>query len=714
MIKNVVMIRKSLSEPVFIMFIISMLTMPSACKRYSPEPPVAKKILMELNEHGNTRIDNYYWLRERENPEVINHLEAENEYSSAVLKHTKPLQDKLYNEIIGRIKQTDESVPYFENGYYYYTRFEEGGEFPIYCRRKGSFEADEEIMLNVNDMAKGHSYYHVSGLNVSPDNRMLAFGIDSVGRRKYNLGFKNLETGELLPDNISGTNGYVAWGNDSKTVYYTTQNEITLRSEKVFRHVLGNDPDDRDMVYFENDETYRVGVFTTKSKEYIMIVSSSTLSTEYRYTNANKPSGDFTLFHPRERDMRYSVDHHGEKFYILTNWNAMNFRMMETPLNLTRKENWKELVPHRNDVLLSGIEIFNDYLVLSERKNGLSQLYIYNWNDKTGNYLEFPEEVYAAWVSINPDFDSELLRYSYSSLTTPNSVFDYNMTTGEKILLKQDEVIGDFDSGNYEARRLYATAGDGTKIPVSLVYRKGIEKDGTNPMLLYAYGSYGMSTEPRFSSVRLSLLDRGFIFAIAHVRGGQEMGRYWYEEGKLLKKMNTFTDFNDCAQFLIEQNYTSPQHLFAQGGSAGGLLIGAVINLRPELYRGVIAAVPFVDVVTTMLDDSIPLTTAEYDEWGNPNDPVYYQYMLSYSPYDQVSRQDYPAILVTTGLHDSQVQYWEPAKWVAKLRDYNTSKNPILLHTNMEAGHGGAAGRYQRYLEIAMEYAFLIDLAGVD
>lgn len=707
------MTRKSLSEPLLIMMIISFSVFPGACKKISPLPPVAKKYPVELMANGHTRIDNYYWLRERENPEVISYLEAENEYTRAMLRHTADLQERLYDEIIGRIKQTDESVPYLENGYYYYTRYEEGKDFPVYCRRKGSMDSEEEIMLNVNDMAEGHSYFNVSGLNVSPDNGILAFGIDSVGRRKYALRFKDLESGRILDDNISGTTGYVAWGNDSRTVFYTTQNDITLRSEKVYRHLLGNDPDKRDMVYFEEDETFRVGVLTTKSKKYVMIVSSSTLSTEYRYTDADCPAGEFVVFHPREKEMRYSVDHHGDRFYILTNLDAVNFRLMETETGRTGRNNWRELIPHRDDVLLSRIEIFNDYLVLSERKNGLTQLYLYRWKERTGHYLGFPEEVYTAGISVNPDFDSELLRFSYSSLTTPNSVYDYNMATGEKTLLKRDEVLGDFDPDNYHAERIYATADDGTSIPISLVYRKGIEMNGSNPLLLYAYGSYGMSTDPRFSSVRLSLIDRGFIYAIAHVRGGQEMGRHWYEDGKLLNKINTFADFNACARHLSETRYTSPQHLFAQGGSAGGLLIGAVINMEPELYRGVIAAVPFVDVVTTMLDDSIPLTTGEYDEWGNPNDPVYYEYMLSYSPYDQIGVRDYPAMLVTTGLHDSQVQYWEPAKWVAKLRDHKTDDNVLLLHTNMDAGHGGAAGRYQRYREIAMEYAFLIDQAGL-
>ncbi|MGF1586029.1 MAG: S9 family peptidase [Bacteroidales bacterium] len=696
-------------EYAIIMMLISLFTLP-ACKQNKTQPPVAERIPVELTNHGQTRIDEYYWLRERENPEVISYLEAENEYTKSMLSHTESLQEELYNEIIGRIKQTDESVPYLENGYFYYTRYEEGGEFPVYCRKMGSLDSEEEILLNVNDMALGYSYYHVSGMNVSPDNRILAFGVDTVGRRQYSLRFKDLETGNFLPDEIPSTNGYVAWANDSKTVFYTTQNEITLRSENVFRHVLGNNTQSLDLVYFEGDETYRVGVFATKSKEYIMIVSSSTLSTEYRYVKADDPSIDFQVFHPRENDLRYSVDHHGEKFYILTNWEATNFRLMETNIRQTGKRFWTELIPHRNEVLLSGIEIFNNYLVLAERENGLTQLYIHQWDNQQGHYLDFPEEVYTAGISVNPDFNSDLLRFSYSSLTTPNSVFDYNMANGERTLMKQDEVLGDFDPNNYQSERLYATAEDGTKIPISIVYRKGVSLDGSNPLLLYAYGSYGISSDPRFSSVRLSLIDRGFIFAIAHVRGGQEMGRQWYEDGKLLNKMNTFTDFNDCARYLIEMNYTNPQNLFAQGGSAGGLLVGAVINLEPELYRGVIAAVPFVDVVTTMLDESIPLTTGEYDEWGNPNDPVYFNYMLSYSPYDQVKPANYPAILVTAGLHDSQVQYWEPAKWVAKLRTHKTGNSPLLLNTNMEAGHGGAAGRYRRYREIAMEYAFLLDL----
>ena len=692
------------------MLTLSLSFISGSCSNRKIKPPVADKIPYSMTVHGHTRIDDYYWLRERDNPDVIDYLNRENEYTAAMIRHTETLQEELYQEIVGRIKQTDESVPYPDNGYYYYSRFEEGREFPVYCRKKGNLDAPEEIMLDVNDLAEGHSFFNVSGLNVSPDNKVLAFGVDSVGRRKYTLRFKDLETGDLLPDIISGTTGYVAWAGDTRTFYFTTQDDVTLRSEKVYRHTLGNDDDVSELVYFEEDDTYRVGVFKTKSDGFIMIVSSSTLSTEYRFTEADDPNGVFKVFHLRENDLRYSVDHHDEKFYIVTNWEAVNFRLMETPAGKTSKENWKELVPYREDVLLSGIEVFNDHLVLSERKDGLRRLFVYDWDKKTGHQIEFPEEVYTAGISVNTEFDTDLLRFSYSSLTTPNSVFDYNMKTRERVLLKRDEVLGDFDPGNYQAKRLYASAGDGTRVPISLVYRKGMEMDGSNPLLLYGYGSYGSSTDPHFSSVRLSLLDRGFIFAIAHIRGGQEMGRYWYEEGKLLNKMNTFTDFNDCARYLIEQNYTTPRKLFAQGGSAGGLLIGAAINMNPELYRGVIAAVPFVDVVTTMLDESIPLTTGEYDEWGNPNDPVYYEYMLSYSPYDQVSRHDYPAILVTTGLHDSQVQYWEPAKWVSKLRDYNTGKNVILLKTNMDAGHGGAAGRYRRYREIALDYAFLIDL----
>jgi len=704
--------KKFFSRQAVLLWFALFLIMQTGCKM-EPTPPDAEKKPHEITTHGDTRVDNYYWMRDRENPKVIEYLEAENEYADAMMAHTEDLQEKLFDEIVGRIKETDESVPYFDNGYYYYTRYEEGKEFPIYCRREGSMDAEEEILLDVNEKAEGYDFYQATGLSVSPDNKMLAFGADTVGRRRYTIHFKDLTTGEILDESIPVTTGGSVWGNDSETLFYTTRDYNTLRADKIHRHKVGDDPDDSELVYYEEDNTFRVGVSRTKSREYIMIVSSHTLSTEYRYLDADNPGGEFTLFQPRERDMRYSVDHHGDNFYIVTNMDAPNFRLMKTPVNRTGKENWQDVIPHRDDVLLSGIEIFTDHLVVSERKDGLTQLRVMEWDGDEDYYLEFEEEAYTVRTSRNPDIDTDVLRFSYTSLTTPSSIYDYNMNTGERELLRQDEVLGDFEPDDYEARRYFATADDGTEVPISLVFRKGTELDGNNPLLLDGYGSYGSSRDPSFSSVRLSLLDRGFVYAIAHIRGGQEMGRHWYDEGKLLNKKNTFTDFIACTEFLIENNYTNPDLMFAQGGSAGGLLIGAVINMRPDLYRGVISRVPFVDIVTTMLDESIPLTTFEYDEWGNPNDPEYYEYMLSYSPYDNVEEKDYPAMFVTSGLHDSQVQFWEPTKWVAKLRDKKTDDNPLLLRTNMEAGHGGAAGRYQRYRETAELYAFLLDLAGI-
>ncbi|SFG36492.1 S9 family peptidase [Pontibacter chinhatensis] len=676
-----------------------------------PQPPVAKKVPKELTTHGHTRIDNYYWLNQREDPEVIAYLNAENDYTKQVLGHTEELQQKLYDEIVGRIKQNDETVPYKDNGYWYFVRYEEGKEYPIYARKKETREAKDEVMLNANERAAGKKYYAAAGLSVSPNNQLLAFGEDTVSRRQYTIRFKNLQTGELLPDAIPNTTGGAVWANDNKTVYYSVK-DPALRSFKIFRHTLGTPASQDKEVFHEADETFSTYVFKTKSDKYIIIGSHSTMAQEYRYLDANNPNGGFKVIQPRERGLEYSVDHFGENFYIVTNKDgATNFKLMQTPVTKTGKENWKEVIPHRKDVLLEGIEIFKDYLALQERKDGLTQIRIKGWKDaKTDYYINFEEEAYTAYIGNNPDFDSKELRFGYTSLTTPYSTYDYNMQTKEPELLKRDEVVGDFDPNNYEAKRMFATADDGTKIPVSLVYRKGLTLDGNNPTLLYAYGSYGNSMNPSFSSVRLSLLDRGFVYAIAHIRGGQEMGRQWYEDGKMLKKKNTFTDFIDASEFLIEQKYTNPDKLFAMGGSAGGLLMGAVINMCPELYKGVIAAVPFVDVVTTMLDTSIPLTTGEFDEWGNPANKEYYDYMLSYSPYDNVEAKAYPNMLVTTGLHDSQVQYWEPAKWVAKLREMKTDDNMLLLHTNMEAGHGGASGRFQRYKETALQYAFLLNL----
>jgi oligopeptidase B len=699
------------------LFLILSLTLGSAsCHKaeVAPRPPVAEKIKHEVTANGQTRIDYYYWLRERENPKVIEYLKAENDYLKAVMKPTEALQETLYQEIVGRIKQTDMSVPYRWQGYYYYTRFEEGKEYPVYCRKKGSLEAAEEVLLNVDTLAEGHAYFHVAGFTVSADNNLIAYGTDTVSRRLYTIHFKNLMTGETLADEIPNTSGQGAWANDNKTVFYALKDTTTLRPFKVMKHILGSDPAEDKEVFVETDETFNVYVYKSKSKKFLFIVCDSTLSTECRFMDADNPDGEFKVIQPRERDLEYSVEHFKDKFYIRTNYQAKNFRLMATPVDRTTKENWQEIIPHRDDTLLENFDVFDNFLVLEERSAGLIQLRLIRWQDRSEHYLDFGEETYEASIGNNPEFETDWLRYDYSSLTTPNSTFDYNMATKEKKLMKQQEVLGGFNPEDYHAERLSATASDGVKVPISLVYRKGLQKNGDNPLLLYGYGSYGASTNPYFSSVRLSLLDRGFIYAIAHIRGGQEMGRAWYEDGKLLKKKNTFTDFIACAEHLIAEKYTRPEKLFAMGGSAGGLLMGAVVNMRPDLFKGVVAAVPWVDIITTMLDPTIPLTTNEYDEWGNPNNKEYYDYMLSYSPYDNVEAKNYPALLVTTGLHDSQVQYWEPAKWVAKLRAMKTDNNPLLLDTNMEAGHGGASGRFRRYRVTALEYAFFLNLAGIN
>lgn len=680
--------------------------------KFTATPPVAEKIPKELKIHNNSRIDNYYWLNQRDNPKVIDYLKAENSYLDTMMSHTNDFQKSLFDEIVGRIKQTDESVPYKDNGYFYYRRYKEGKEYPIYCRKKENLDSEEEIMLNVNEMAKGYEFYQVSGLAVSPNNQYLAYGVDTLSRRKYDVFIKDLKTGKILKDKIHNTTGSATWANDNASLFYQLKDE-TLRPYKIMKHKLGDDSTSGLEVYHEKDPTFRTFVYKTKSNKYLVIANYSTLSREFRFLDADNPDGKFKIFHAREPKLEYSISHYGDKFYIVTNWNAKNFKLMETSVNATSKENWKDLIPHREDVLLEGIEIFKDYLIVNERENGLTKLRVIKWDDNSEYYLDFEEETYTADISINRDFDTEILRYEYSSLTTPNSTYDYNLSTKKKTLLKQQEVVGEFNPKDYHAERLYANADDGTEIPISLVYKKGLEKDGTNPLFLYGYGSYGASMNPYFSSVRLSLLDRGFIYAIAHIRGGQELGRDWYDDGKLLNKKNTFTDFIACGKYLIDQKFTNSEKMFAMGRSAGGLLVGAVSNMASDLFKGIVAAVPFVDVVTTMLDESIPLTTGEYDEWGNPNDKQYYDYMLSYSPYDNVEAKNYPAILVTTGLHDSQVQYWEPAKWVAKLRAMKTDDNLLLLKTSFESGHGGKSGRFEKYRETAFEFSFLLDQLGI-
>ena len=691
--------------------------------------PVAEKIEKELTIHGHTRIDNYYWLNQRDDKKVLDYLRAENEYTSKRLAHTKELQVKIFDEIVGRIKKTDTSVPYKEHEYYYYTRYTEGMEYPIHSREaevgstdmiptilkdldSGKQRVGEEIMLDVNKMAEGFDYFDVTGLDVSTDNNILAYSVDTVSRREYTIYFKNLTTGKLYAESIPKTTGAVTWANDNKTVFYSVKDE-TLRSYKILKHVLGTSTDEDIEVFHETDEIYSTYIYKTKSKKYLVIGSHATLSTEFRILEADNPDGEFRIFHPREQKMEYSISHFQDKFYVRTNENALNFKLMETPLNATGKENWKEIIGHRDEVLIEDIEIFKDYLVIEERNKGLLNIRVIRWDSKEEYYLDFPEETYSSYIGYNPDYDTHQMRYGYTSLTTPNSTLMFDLDKRKSKLLKEQEVVGDFNKDNYASERVYAKADDGTMIPMSLVYRKGLDRNGDNPVVLYGYGSYGASMDPYFSSVRLSLLDRGFIWVIAHIRGGEDLGRAWYENGKMLKKKNTFTDFISCAEYLITEKYTKQEKLFAMGGSAGGLLMGAIINLRPDIFKGIVAAVPFVDVVTTMLDETIPLTTGEYDEWGNPNVKEYYDYILSYSPYDNVEAKDYPAMLVTTGLHDSQVQYFEPAKWVAKLRDMKTDDNLLLLHTNLDAGHGGQSGRYRQHKETAMEFAFMLDQIGV-
>jgi oligopeptidase B len=678
----------------------------------NPKAPIAPIKPKNLEKHGDVRIDNYFWLNDRENPEVIDYLNKENDYYNAVTANTKGFQTALFEEMKGRIKEDDESVPYLYNGYYYITRFEKGQDYPIYSRKKGTLEAAEEIMFNCNDMAKEHKYFQLGGVSISNDNQFAIFCTDVIGRRIYSLQIKNLVTGEILSDKVEQTTGNAVWANDNKTIFYTKQDEKTLRSDKVFKHKMGASTEQDELVYFEKDDTFNVSVSKSKSKKYITIASGSTLTDEYQTILADEPDSKFKIFQKRVRGLEYSISHYGDSFYVVTNKDkATNFKLMKVNENNTSQENWVDLISHRSDVLIEGIDIFKDYLVVSERSNGLNKIRIMPWSGKGEYYLPFELETYTCYTTTNVDFDTDILRYGYQSLATPSSVIDFNMKTKTKEIKKEQEVLGGkFDKNNYTEERAWATATDGTKIPISMVYRKGIKRDGKNPLLLYAYGSYGISMDPYFSTTRLSLMDRGFIYAIAHIRGGEDLGRQWYEDGKLLKKKNTFTDFIDCSKYVIAEKFTSAEHLYAEGGSAGGLLMGAIVNMAPQLYNGLIAQVPFVDVITTMLDDSIPLTTGEYDEWGNPNVKKYYDYMLSYSPYDNVKAQDYPNMYVSTGLHDSQVQYWEPAKWVAKLRVTKTNDKQLFLDTNMDAGHGGASGRFEALKEVAKEFTFLLDL----
>jgi oligopeptidase B len=711
--------------------IVGLLFILSSCKtdntintKQSAKAPIAKKIPETLTIHNDTRIDDYFWMRlsdEQKNAEtpdgqtqdVLDYLNAENEYLKNTMEHTEKLQENLYNEIVGRIKKDEQSVPVTDNGYSYYSRFEEGGDYKLYCRKKIGIDTKEEIILNGPEMAKGYAYFGIGRQAVSPNNKLLAYGIDTISRRRYSIYFKDLKTGEILSDKLENTTGSVTWANDNTTIFYTTKDIKTLRSNKIYKHVLGTSQADDMLVFEEKDDTFSCGIYKSKSKKYLLIWSSQTLSTELRFLNANTPNGTWKIIQPREKDLKYSVSHYEDYFYIRTNLDAKNYRLVKTPVSATTKENWIDVIPHSEERFLQSIDLFKNYLVVSERINGLRSIRIKEWKGDE-HYIEFNDPAYLAFTTSNLDFDTKVLRYNYTSLTTPKSTYEYNMDTKKKVLLKQEEVLdSNFSSNNYTSERIFTTADDGTKIPISLVYRKDIKKNGENPLLLYSYGSYGNSSEPKFSSSRLSLLDRGFIYAIAHVRGGQEMGRDWYENGKLLKKKNTFTDFINCGEFLIKEGFTNSDHLYAYGGSAGGLLMGAVLNIKPELWNGVVAAVPFVDVISTMIDETIPLTTFEFDEWGNPKIEEYYNYMKSYSPYDNVEAKAYPNILITTGYWDSQVQYWEPAKWIAKLRNLKTDNNLLLMDCNMDTGHGGASGRFERYKRTALTYAFMLDLENI-
>ena len=675
--------------------------------------------------HGLQLQDDYFWMRlsdeqkaakelDAQTTEVVDYLKAENAYTKEAMAPTEGLQEKIYEEIVGRIKKDDESVPVLDKGYWYYSRYEEGKEYPYSCRKKGSMEAAEEVMLDQPSMAEGHNYFAIGGRSVSPDNNLLVYGVDTISRRQYTLYIKDLSTGEVFADRIPETTGGATWANDNKTLFYTKKDPLTLRSSQVYRHVLGTDVSEDVLVYEEKDETFSCGIGKTKSEAYLMIASYATVSTEYRFLDANDPNGEWKVLQPRERDLEYSVSHYGDDFYIVTNRNAKNFKLVKTSTDATTYEHWEDVLGHRDDVLLEGIEIFNRWLVVDERKNGLTQIRLIRWDGSEDKYISFNDPAYSAGVGANPDFNASRLRYGYTSMTTPSSVLEYDFDSGEITQLKQQEVLGGtFDPANYVSERLMVEARDGAMVPVSIVYRKGTERNGKNPLLLYAYGSYGASMDAGFSVARLSLLDRGFVYAMAHIRGGSEMGRHWYEDGKLFNKMNTFNDYIDCGQAMVDEKFTSSDHMYAMGGSAGGLLMGAVMNMAPNLFNGVIAAVPFVDVINTMLDESIPLTTGEFDEWGNPKDKAYFDYIMQYSPYDNVAAQDYPHTLVTTGYWDSQVQYWEPAKWMAKLRDVKTDDNLLVMQCNLEAGHGGASGRFERIKEVALEYAFMFMLEDI-
>jgi oligopeptidase B len=689
---------------------------PESMPKSAPVPPIAAVRPHVVESPHGSRTDEYYWLRDdtRADPAVIGYLEAENAYKAAMTAHTEALEEKVYGEIVGRIKQDDSTVPYRLRGHWYYTRYETGQEYPVYARKAGTLDAPEQVMLDVNRMAEGHGFFQVGSSAIAPDNNLLAFTEDPVGRRQYRLRIKNLATGELLPDLIENVDPHIAWTADSRSILYLEKDPETLLARRVLRHVLGTDPAQDTLVYEQDDDSFYTSVGSTKDERYVTIFARSTVSTEMRYADAADPALKFRVFLPRERDLEYYPDHLDGRWIIRTNWQAPNYRLMEATVGEEGdRANWRELLAHREDAFVDGFDLFRDFLAIEERSDAMRKIRIRPWGGGKDFYIGSDEPAYTTSLGVNAEIDTHIVRYEYTSLTTPMTVYDYDIQTGERQLMKRTPVLGGFDSANYRTELVWAPARDGAKVPVSLVYRTGFRRDGSAPMLQYGYGSYGATMDPAFSVARVSLLDRGFVFALAHIRGGQEMGRRWYENGRLLHKKNSFTDFIDVTRHLVKEGYADAGRVSAMGGSAGGLLMGAVSNMAPADYRAIVAQVPFVDVVTTMLDESIPLTTNEFDEWGNPAKKEYYDYMLSYSPYDNVARQAYPAILVTTGLHDSQVQYWEPAKWVARLRARKTDANPLLYRTTMEAGHGGKSGRFQRFREIAEEYAFIIDQSGI-
>ncbi len=676
-------------------------------------PPIAKIIPKVDSMYEDIRIDNYFWLRERDNPEVIEYLHAENEYTKAMMEHTEKLQEKLYEELLSRIKETDMSVPEKIDDYYYYTRTEEDKQYPIYCRKKESLDSQEEILLDLNLLSVGYNFFNLGLYKISPNHQLLLYSIDTTGSEVYTLYIKNLDTGKMLADIISNTGYSAAWANDNNTIFYTIVDKAK-RAYKLYRHTLGSDADDDIEIYHEKDEKFWLNIYKSKSRDYLLMGSSTHITSEIAYLDANNPISRFKILHPRQTGMKYYPYHYGDKFFILINDNAENFKLMETFIVTSSKENWKEVIQHRDSVEIEGIDVFKDYLVVYEREKGLEKIRITDLRNNEIHYVDFPEPVYTFRAGRNRNYDSNLLRYTYMSLVTPKSVFDYNMSTNIQELKKQYEVLGGYEPSNYQSERIFAHAEDSSMIPISLVYRKGIVKDGNNPLLLYGYGAYGENMEPYFSSNRLSLLNRGLIFALAHVRGGGEMGQFWYNQGKLLNKKNTFSDFIVCSEHLINEGYTSRDKLVISGGSAGGLLIGAVTNMRPDLFKAVIADVPFVDVLNTILDPSLPLTVIEYEEWGDPKEKEYYDYIKSYSPYDNVEAQDYPNILINAGFYDTRVSYWEAAKWTAKLRAMKTDNNILLLKTNMGAGHMGYSGRYDYLNDLAFKYVFILDLFGIE